>query len=222
MSLRLIARSFANTQMRLVLPATSATARVATRHISFFGGKEEGKAPADGAQPAAAAAPGQPEPTEQEKLISKQAEEIASLTDKYKRSLAEAENARRRADLEVQNAKEFAIQKFAKDMVSIADVLQMALAATPDEAKKSDKHPEFVSLLQGVEGTFNLMNQVFARNGLESFNPVGLKFDANKHEALVQVPDPSKESGTIAFVQKSGYLLKGRVLRAACVGVVKN
>eukprot|EP00042_Codosiga_hollandica_P020949 m.70336 g.70336 ORF g.70336 m.70336 type:complete len:125 (+) comp50130_c0_seq2:662-1036(+) len=99
---------------------------------------------------------------------------------------------------------------------------QMALAATPDEAKKSDKHPEFVSLLQGVEGTFNLMNQVFARNGLESFNPVGLKFDANKHEALVQVPDPSKESGTIAFVQKSGYLLKGRVLRAACVGVVKN
>eukprot|EP00042_Codosiga_hollandica_P020950 m.70341 g.70341 ORF g.70341 m.70341 type:complete len:201 (+) comp50130_c0_seq3:167-769(+) len=101
MSLRLIARSFANTQMRLVLPATSATARVATRHISFFGGKEEGKAPADGAQPAAAAAPGQPEPTEQEKLISKQAEEIASLTDKYKRSLAEAENARRRADLEV-------------------------------------------------------------------------------------------------------------------------
>eukprot|EP00042_Codosiga_hollandica_P020948 m.70338 g.70338 ORF g.70338 m.70338 type:complete len:102 (+) comp50130_c0_seq2:167-472(+) len=80
MSLRLIARSFANTQMRLVLPATSATARVATRHISFFGGKEEGKAPADGAQPAAAAAPGQPEPTEQEKLISKQAEEIASLT----------------------------------------------------------------------------------------------------------------------------------------------
>jgi molecular chaperone GrpE len=85
-----------------------------------------------------------------------------------------------------------------------------------------------------------MLLQVFARNGLESFNPVGEQFDPNKvcvqmcvtrhdlteffaqHEALVQVPDPTKKHNTVAFVQKSGYMIKGRVLRAAMVGIVNN
>ena len=97
--------------------------------------------------------------------------------------------------------------------------------------------------------THKMMLKVFERNGLVVLNPLGDKFDPNlvrlqsllhcidnqinhpisitsphalQHEALVQVPDPSKANGTVAFVQKCGYVLRGRVVRAATVGIVKN
>ena len=70
--------------------------------------------------------------------------------------------------------------------------------------------------------THNMMIQVFGRNGIEVIKPDGEKFDPNKHEALCEVPDPSKATGMVAFVQKSGYSLKGRVIRPASVAVVRN
>ena len=165
-----------------------------------------------------------------------------AVQDKYKRSMAENENVRRRSEIEVNNAKDFAIQKFAKDITPVADVLQAAINSITPEMRSASTDPNLATLYDGVLGcgsiadcdcvvnrlmltrnsTHNMMIQVFGRNGIEVIKPDGEKFDPNKHEALCEVPDPSKATGMVAFVQKSGYSLKGRVIRPASVAVVRN
>lgn len=121
---------------------------------------------------------------------------------------------------QIADAKKFAVQSFAKSLLEVADVLEIAVkAAEPKAAASSD--PDFKNLMEGVSMTQKVLLQIFERQGLKKFEPLGEKFDPYMMEGLLQVEDPTKTTGTVAMVLKSGYRLNERCLRAAQVGTVK-
>jgi len=147
--------------------------------------------------------------------------DLDDLKDKYKRGLAETENVRNRMQKQISDAKIFGIQGFCKDLLEVSDILERAVEATPKESL--DENQELKTLFDGLSMTETQLLKVFARHGLTRLDPeAGDKFDPNLHEALFQLPDPSKDNNTIAVVTQKGFVLSGRTLRAAKVGVVKN
>jgi len=143
------------------------------------------------------------------------------LMDKYRRSIAESDNMRKRLTKQIEDAKVFGIQSFCKDLLDVADVLQTAIAAVPEDVKEKESQ-YFRDMLQGLELTESQLQQTFRRHGLEVENPLEEKFDPNKHEALFQMPSEDKEPNTILNVQKVGYILHGRTIRPAKVGVSRK
>lgn len=126
----------------------------------------------------------------------------------------------------MKSARDFAIQKFAKDLVDSVDNLDRALTMG-EEKLKALKEGESVnedlkSFYEGVKMTDGIMMSTLAKHGLERFDPEGDKFNPNEHEATFMTPMPDKEDNTVFHVQQKGFKLNGRVLRAAKVGVVKN
>ncbi|CAG8516697.1 3579_t:CDS:2 [Paraglomus brasilianum] len=150
--------------------------------------------------------------------------QIAELKDHYLRALAEMENLRERTRREIEHTAQFAIQKFAKDLVNTVDVLNLALKSVPDDARKDaqEKNPHLHNLYTGVSLTESDLLNTLKRFGVERMNPLGEKFDPNKHEAIFQIAVPDKEAGTVFAVEKVGYILNGRIIRPAQVGVVKD
>lgn len=146
-------------------------------------------------------------------------------------------NLQRNAAREKEQQRDFAITKFAGDLLETVDVLAMALKSVPPSAVKapssdasssssapSEKSAEahLYDLHQGVEMTHRLLLQTLFKYHVKPFDPTGEKFDPNRHEALYQAPIPGKEPGTVLECQKIGYTIKDRVLRAAQVGVVQD
>ena len=130
-------------------------------------------------------------------------------------------------------ARDFAIQKFAKDLVDSVDNLDRALSMGQEKLKalaegegnangEKAENPELQSFYEGVKMTETNMMQTLKKHGLERFDPEGDKFDPNEHEATFMTPMPDKEDNTVFHVQQKGLKLNGRILRAAKVGVVKN
>ncbi|KAJ2865072.1 GrpE, mitochondrial [Coemansia aciculifera] len=146
---------------------------------------------------------------------------LKELKDAYLRSLADAENIRNRSKTEVENTKVFAIQKFAKDLLDTVDILELALKHVPKE-HLADKvaNKSLVDLFEGVDMTRGSLLRTLERHGIESFDPIDKPYDPNTSHALYQAPIPGKTPGTVFSVEKRGYVLKGRVLRSAQVGVV--
>lgn len=143
--------------------------------------------------------------------------EVADLKDKVLRAHAETENVRRRMEKERDDARAYAATKFAKDMLSVADNLRRAIDSAPkseDEALKT--------LLAGVEVTERELLGVFERHQIKRIEAQGARFDANLHEAVVEIPDATKPPGTVVQVMMPGYTISGRLLRAAVVGVSKG
>jgi molecular chaperone GrpE len=142
------------------------------------------------------------------------------------RSVADFRNLQDRTQREVKTARDFAIQRFAKDLVESVDNLDRALTMVPaDKLKSSEKSEhlqDLVNLHEGLQMTENILMQTLAKHGLERLNPEGDKFNPNEHEATFMAPQPDKEDNTVFHVQQKGFKLNGRVLRAAKVGVVKN
>ncbi|KAI9751595.1 MAG: hypothetical protein M4579_005988 [Chaenotheca gracillima] len=154
--------------------------------------------------------------------------EIIDLKDKYLRSVAEFRNLQDRTKREVQTAKEFAIQRFAKDLVDSVDNLDRALGTVSAEqlapAEPTPSTKDLVALHDGLKMTETILMQTLKKHGLERFDPSeeSEKFNPNLHEATFQTPVEGKEDGTVFHTQQKGFSLNGRVLRAAKVGVVKN
>lgn len=145
------------------------------------------------------------------------------IQDRLLRTLADMENLRQRTAKEVANTKDYAIQKFAKDLLDTADILNMAIKNVPqDEISETSTNSHLKSLHTGVAMTRDELLKTFKRYGVESFDPMNEKFDPNLHQANFQVPMPGKEPGTVFDVQKIGFMIKGRVLRPAQVGVVQS
>jgi molecular chaperone GrpE len=152
-------------------------------------------------------------------------QKLEDLTDSYKRTLAEMENVRKRAEKQQALTKDFAIQGFAKSLLDVADNLERAAEAVPEnKLQEAAQDPEKLkallqSLLQGVKMTQSTLNQALRMNGVEQYDPMGEPFNPELHNALFKVPDADKKPGHVAAVVKRGYKLKDRVLRAAEVGV---
>ena len=116
--------------------------------------------------------------------------------------LADADNARRRANIDVENAHKFAVGKFAKSLLDVADNLGRAADSVPEEAIAENE--QLKMLHEGVTMTSTMLLKTFEQHGLQRVDPLGEKFDPNLHNALFEVPDPAQEPGTIAHVQNSG------------------
>ena len=148
--------------------------------------------------------------------------EVSSKHDQVLRALAEAENARRRASIDVENAHKFAVGKFAKSLLDVADNLSRAAESVPEDMRANDEHPVLKALYEGVVMTESQLVKTFESHGMKRMWPMDEKFDPNLHNALFEMPDPSKEPGTIAHVASAGYVLHERVIRAAGVGIVSK
>jgi molecular chaperone GrpE len=174
--------------------------------------------------PEAAAEPQGPTPTEQERianLVQTLTRESADYKDKLLRTLAEMENLRKRTDREITDSRAYAIQAFARDILAVADNMDRALGALDaDLRQKADAATK--ALLDGVELTERELIKVLEKHGVKKFEPLGEKFDPNLHQAMFEVPDPSRPTGTVAQVIQPGYMIGGRVLRPALVAVAKG
>lgn len=147
------------------------------------------------------------------------------LQDKYLRSVADFRNLQERTKRETQAAKDFAIQRFARDLVESVDNLDRALGTVPaDKLKAGEGNSDLIALHDGIKMTDGILINTLKKHGLERFDPseAGEKFDPNVHEAVFQAPQPDKEDGSCFHTQQKGFKLNGRVLRPAKVGVVKN
>jgi molecular chaperone GrpE len=141
--------------------------------------------------------------------------ENAELNDRVLRLAAELENTRRRADREKQEASRYAISGFARDLLSIADNFERALAAAPEGAEPSAE--TLKGLLTGVRMTEKELLKTLERHGVKKVDPVGERFDPNIHQAVAQAPAPGVPSGYVAQTAQPGFVLGERVLRAAMV-----
>ncbi|KAH9875168.1 hypothetical protein J1614_004658 [Plenodomus biglobosus] len=181
-------------------------------------GEAAEKKEAEDAQPAA-----NDEAAKLKEQIEKKDKEIIELKDKYLRSVADFRNLQERTARETKAAKDFAIQRFARDLVESVDNLDRALGTVPAEKLKSD-NADLIALHDGIKMTDTILINTLKKHGLERFDPseTGEKFDPNVHEAVFQAPQPDKEDGCCFHTQQKGFKLNGRVLRPAKVGVVKN
>jgi molecular chaperone GrpE len=154
-------------------------------------------------------------------LVEALSRESAENKDKLLRTLAEMENLRRRTDREVADARLYGISNFARDILAVADNMDRALAALDAELReKADAGLK--ALLDGVELTERELLKVLEKHGVKEFEPLGEKFDPNLHQAMFELPDPSRPAGTVAQVIQPGYMIGERVLRPALVAVAKG
>lgn len=147
-------------------------------------------------------------------------------------------NLQRNSAREKEQTRDFAITRFATDLLETVDVLAMALKSVPESTLTSEaskpchpppdtppakSHAAYLQELHtGVEMTHRLLQQTLFKYHVKPFDPTGDQFDPNLHEALYQAPIPGKEPGTVIECQKIGYKIKDRVLRAAQVGVAQD
>ncbi|ODV60108.1 mitochondrial nucleotide exchange factor MGE1 [Ascoidea rubescens DSM 1968] len=149
----------------------------------------------------------------------KKDKDFATLRDHYMRSLADFKNLQETTKKEIQNAKDFALQKLCKDLVESIDNFGHALNGV--DLKSLDSNQEMKDFYDGVKMTSDIFDKTLAKYGLLKMDPVGEKFDPNKHEAVFEFVQPDKEPGTVFHVQQIGFSLNGRVIRAPKVGIVK-
>ncbi|KAL5365909.1 GrpE-domain-containing protein [Aspergillus floccosus] len=166
-----------------------------------------------------------------QKELEEKKKEVVDLKDKYVRSVADFLNLQERTKREMENARNFAIQRFAVDLLESVDNFDRALLAVPEDKLSSDapEHKDLQNFVEGVKMTQNIMMNALKKHGLERFDPSEpaedgktQKFDPNRHEATFMAKMDGKENGDIMYTQSKGFTLNGRVLRAAKVGVVKN
>ena len=132
---------------------------------------------------------------------------------------AETQNVRRRLEQEKLSAAAYAATGFARDMLSVKDNLERALAAVPEDVRSDER---LKGLITGIEATGRELENVFQRNGITRIEAVGHKLDPNRHQAMVEIPNSEAEPGTIVQEMQSGYMIKDRLLRPALVGVAKG
>jgi molecular chaperone GrpE len=146
--------------------------------------------------------------------------EKADLQDKLLRALAEAQNVRRRGQQDVERERKFGIERFAKDILSVADNLGRALSVLPNDADAID--PALRNVIVGVQATERELQSVLERHGVTRIESLGRPFNAEFHQAMMEVQDPTVPAGTVVQELAPGYLIAGRLLRAAMVAVSKG
>jgi molecular chaperone GrpE len=144
------------------------------------------------------------------KLANKKAEEN---WDKVVRSQAEMDNLKRRTQKDLENAHKYGLEKFAKELLSVIDSLELGIQASTSDA------PEVVSLREGSELTIKQFESVFAKFNIEAIDPLGQPFNPELHQAMTMQPNADVEPNTVLNVLQKGYVLNGRLIRPAMVVV---
>jgi molecular chaperone GrpE len=168
-------------------------------------------------QPAAAAA--DPDAARAARIVDLEGQ-VAELRDQLLRAMAETENIRKRGERQIEDAHKYAVTGFARDVLSVADNLERALEAVPEERRGEDEL--LATLLEGVTAVQAGFAQTLAAHKIERIDPAGEPFDPNFHEAMFEVPGTDLPDGSVAQVVQPGYRLHDRLLRPARVGVAKG
>ncbi|QEU60619.1 Mge1 [Kluyveromyces lactis] len=155
-----------------------------------------------------------------ETKLDAKTKEASEFKDRLLRSVADFRNLQEVTKKDIQKAKDFALQKFAKDLLESVDNFGHALNAFKPETLEQSQ--ELSDLYTGVKMTRDVFEKTLKKHGIEQLNPIGESFDPNKHEATFELPQPDKEPGTVFHVQQIGYTLNDRVIRPAKVGIVKD
>ena len=134
------------------------------------------------------------------------------------RSQAEMQNVRRRAEIDVEKAHKFALEKFVKELLPVADSLEKAVESTEGHESAGEL---VASIREGVEMTLNLFMGSLGKFNVVQLNPVGEPFDPQQHEAMSMVPAPDAEPNSVVAVVQKGYTLNDRLVRPAMVVVAK-
>jgi molecular chaperone GrpE len=147
--------------------------------------------------------------------------ELADTKDRLLRTLADMDNMRKRTEREIADSRVYGVSAFARDILGVADNMHRAMQALDDELRaKADEATK--ALLEGVELTERELMNVLEKNGVTRIDPLGQKFDPNRHQAMYEVEDASVPSGSVVQVMQAGYLIGERVLRPALVAVAKG
>lgn len=146
--------------------------------------------------------------------------ENAELKDRMLRALAEVENVRRRSERERQDASQYAVTKFARDMLGIADNFGRALSACPP-ALRDAADPQVKAVIDGVDATERQLLATLERYGVKQIDTSSGKFDPNLHQAIAEVPSQGKPAGAIVDVVQTGFMIGDRLLRPAMVTVAR-
>ncbi len=164
----------------------------------------------DNEQTDSAAKPVEPdqEPTAESMIEAAEARAEQHRAD-FLRAIAELENVRKRSAREIESARQYGVERFASDLLPVADTLVLAL----ESAGQADS----ATLISGQEATLRLLQKAFERAGLSLLDPVGLSFDPALHEAMAMLESPEHPPHTVLQVVQKGWLLNGRLLRPARV-----
>ncbi len=154
---------------------------------------------------------------EKEELLG----EIADMKDQNLRLVAEMENTRRRALRDKVDAEKFAVTKFARDILTVADNLDRALLSVSTEAREAADDIT-KSVIEGIEMTQKELVSTFEKHQLTRIDALGKKFDPNLHNAMFEAPMPDKPNGSVFQVVTDGWMIGDRLLRPAQVGVARG
>jgi molecular chaperone GrpE len=132
----------------------------------------------------------------------------------YLRSVAELDNYRKRTEREIENARKYAIERFAQELVTVGDALEAGISAGT-----ANPGP---ALLEGAQATLRQLHRAFDKAGIKIIDPAGQPFDPAWHEAMLAQESPDKPANTVLTVIQKGYSLNGRLLRPARVIVSKS
>lgn len=159
-----------------------------------------------------------PQDTEVEALqneIERLQDELGRAKEQVLRAHADAQNARRRAEQDVEKAHKFGVEKFVSDILPVADNLERAATAAADQAG------DFAAVAEGVQLTLRTLIDALKRHHVEPINPEGEPFDPQLHQAMTAVEQADVEPNTVINVFQPGYTLHGRLVRPAMVVVSK-
>ena len=145
-------------------------------------------------------------------------EEAASFRDLARRAQAEAENIRRRAARDVEQAHKFALEKFAGELLPVLDSIEKAVEAAGALAEGEDTK----AMAEGVSLCHRLFLDTFGKAGITPIDPHGEPFDPEQHQAMAMIDAPNAAPNSVVDVLQKGYALNGRLLRAAMVVVAKG
>ena len=150
-------------------------------------------------------------------MIQAKDKEIATLKDQYLRAVADLRNSQDRASKDITSAKNFAIQKFAKDLIDSVDNFNRALNTVPASALDEESNKELVDLFNGLKMIEDGLLKTLHRHGLERLDPMNKPFDPFSMEATFEMPHETAEPGSVCHVEQVGFLLNGRVIRPSKV-----
>ena len=145
--------------------------------------------------------------------------ELAAMNDRWVRAEAENANIRARAKREVDETRQYAVQKFAADVVEAAENLRRGLASLPSPR---EGEPEIIARLrEGLAGIERSFLAILERHGIRAEDPTGTMFDANLHQAMAEQVSETHPPGTVLQTWTAAWTLNGRLLRPAMVVVAK-
>jgi molecular chaperone GrpE len=144
---------------------------------------------------------------------------LDEMRDRWMRAEAEIQNVRARAKRETDDARQYAVQKFARDVVEAAENLRRGLASLPPPSP--DESPMVTKLREGFESVERSFLGILERNGITGSDPTGASFDANLHQAMAEQPSADHPPGTVVQAWTSAWTLNGRLLKPAMVVVSK-